>query len=145
IAALLHDNDEVSAIDIRVAASYVDAIAAGSEGLRDGARRVATATESGSVELVFRPPRGNREAKERWWRHNLPIIRTLRRSETARHLDKLDVIRQSERRFPEVVDYLSQEIATFQDVDLMPNSRHTDPDAARAAIIDAYNQVRREI
>jgi hypothetical protein len=133
----LHQNDEVQAVTIRVAAANWEELTPGGQSLRDAAKSAADAPGTGSIELWYRAAKGQ---KETFWDGWLPRIQRLVAGAAPGSIEKLKARRiDADDHHAEMVDLLNAKICTTRRVEILQPSRHLLPDAAEAAMVQAYN------
>jgi hypothetical protein len=137
----LREDDEVQAVTMKVASGDWHQLEdeADTHGLRDLARGMVAAPGTGSIELIFRPERGQRDEFWRTWRPRLLRVAA------SRWAEKLKVRRSESDDRAEMVDLLEAKLAVSTPVAVQQRSRRLVPRAAERAMVMAYNHDQHQI
>lgn len=136
VLAQLREDDQVQAVTIRVASANVEQLGRAARSLVAAGQSAANAAGTGSVEMIYRARKGQ---KDRFWQTWWPRVRRIAALEPGT-VEKLKAVRRDDTLHrDEEVDLLTARITRSTPIAITTGRRNIDPAIAEAAIVDAYN------
>jgi len=142
VLSQIRADDEVSQVVIRVASSNVEQLGKAARNMVDAGRSAATSPGTGSIELIYRPERGQ---KDRFWSTWYPRVRRLVGQADPGTLEKAVIVRRDDLGRDDAVDFLTARITEQVLVEINDTTRNVVPRTAESAIASAYNADRADI
>jgi hypothetical protein len=138
----IRSDDEVSQVVIRVASSNVEQLGKAAANMVDAGLSASTSPGTGSIELVYRAERGQ---KDRFWSTWYPRVRRLVQTADPGTLERAVVVRRDDLGRDDAVDFLTARITEQVLVVIDEQTRNVVPRTAESAIASAYNADRAAI